>query len=781
MFKRISFFILLLMTKVAMAQSTIGQDTKSFGSFFTLAPSDKSWQLLGMLFGNMGNLLPKEPMTVLGIMFKEFNNAILVLAVIVVSYAIIMGVISTAHEGEFLGKKFNSVWVPIRSVLGIGLLIPTKLGYCVLQLFMMWIVVQGIGAADQLWATAYNASVNPGGGFQVPLTGLYEQGGSGSTAQTDAGSSSGSQFSMQFLTYRAMQLAMCTAYYAKDYPNGGTFQKPSESLQWSMKSGSISISVNNTLVYNYPAVSPTDAGCGSIKINLPATNAQGNFKNSSFSVSKIKSLMTDALNTVQGAASQWVKSDCIGDGSCTAEAGQVISAGNLLVQGIQNAGAPPGHQSASGSPDLTGNAVKFGWIYAGTFYWELAKDTYGTDRISYLSNSAKISPPKTVSAGTGNAPYANTSWTNFQQEMGNYAKDNPTVNASLAKMNGDQLSDSWGSGGGGPLRTLTNWIVTAFTHILTGVNPTSVINGDFIKNTKNAIIQIQQFGNRIVNSVEMVWFIVLLSLGVILMLNALPSSGMIMPIFGKLLTIALVIAVFISFVLVIFLVAGLTMSVYVPLIPYLIFFFTAFGWLMAVIETMLAAPLVALGLTHPEGHEVYGRAEPALMLITNVFLRPTFMIFGLIVGTILTYVGVTFLNGTFSYFVLNAEIHGQVYSGASIHTGDAGAGPFQIIMYLAIYIGIVIVIINKSYSLIHLIPDQVMRWIGNQQQFGQYDEGEKEVAGKADSAAKAGGEQAKLIQEKQGQMAKQALESGQGPSDDQAMEGEDGGGGSGGE
>ncbi len=42
----------------------------------------------------------------------------------------------------------------IRSTLGLALLIPKASGYCLMQIFVMWVVVQGVGAADKIWEAA---------------------------------------------------------------------------------------------------------------------------------------------------------------------------------------------------------------------------------------------------------------------------------------------------------------------------------------------------------------------------------------------------------------------------------------------------------------------------------------------------------------------------------------------------------------------------------------------------------------------------------------------------
>lgn len=156
------------------------------------------------------------------------------------------------------------------------------------------------------------------------------------------------------------------------------------------------------------------------------------------------------------------------------------------------------------------------------------------------------------------------------------------------------------------------------------------------------------------------------------------------------------------------LVMGVTLSIYVPLIPFMLFTFGVIGWLIFVIEAMAAAAVIALGITHPEGHPLLGRSEAALNLLMGVFLRPVLMIVGLVAGMVLSYIAIDILNYGFSYLV-----------NTTYHSFDvaSGAGQFNIIKQIAvmlIYTFTVVSLINQSFSLIFRVPDQFLTYIGGQ-------------------------------------------------------------------
>jgi len=145
--------------------------------------------------------------------------------------------------------------------------------------------------------------------------------------------------------------------------------------------------------------------------------------------------------------------------------------------------------------------------------------------------------------------------------------------------------------------------------------------------------------------------------------------------------------------------AGGLLAVYTPLIPYVIFTFGAIAWMISAVEAMVAGPLVALGIISPSGHEIMGKAEPALLLLFAIFLRPSLMIFGLIAAMLLATVVVTMIGATFNYIFQGTLIPSDIIS---------------LIFILVAYIGLILAGLNKCFAVINLIPQQVMRWISGQ-------------------------------------------------------------------
>ena len=188
---------------------------------------------------------------------------------------------------------------------------------------------------------------------------------------------------------------------------------------------------------------------------------------------------------------------------------------------------------------------------------------------------------------------------------------------------------------------------------------------------------------------------------------------------------------------------GATLGVYIPMVPYVIFLTTAFGWMMAVIEAIVGAPILALGMVHPSQDEL-GKVAPGLAILANIFLRPTLMIFGFILASTLVRAGLSMLNFSFQ---------------TVLHSSVPIPSIFSIIAILGLYVGLVLAIVNQSFTLIYDLPNKIFRWMGGQSE--QHPGAEKmtgEAKGQFDSAASKGQETVGKMQTAAGGMSNKGVE-----------------------
>ena len=97
----------------------------------------------------------------IAMLFGGLNAAILFLGSLVAGYGILSGIAQTAHDGEMLGRRFSSLWVPIRVAIGLAAIVPLGNGFCGAQVVVNQVAQMGIGVGANIWSQ-YVAHASPG-------------------------------------------------------------------------------------------------------------------------------------------------------------------------------------------------------------------------------------------------------------------------------------------------------------------------------------------------------------------------------------------------------------------------------------------------------------------------------------------------------------------------------------------------------------------------------------------------------------------------------------------
>ena len=187
--------------------------------------------------------------------------------------------------------------------------------------------------------------------------------------------------------------------------------------------------------------------------------------------------------------------------------------------------------------------------------------------------------------------------------------------------------------------------------------------------------------------------------------------------------------------------AGAMLALYVPLYPMMIFLFCVLSWFMAVVEAMVAGPLIAIGLTHPKGHsEILSKAEQAMMLLLSVFLRPVLIIISLFVACGICYVGIRVAMTGFAV-ALSTVIDGGNASAGIIDTVDSAADNHypltHIVTYpalIALMVILILKVMEQSFSIMSTLPNQILMWIGGPATSDQSLNAMRQVQGQIGSA-----------------------------------------------
>ncbi len=833
MLRYIILFLLSLLPRLVFAASTgptaVGAAPSTAPSLFNPPATDLSIGYLGDIFGVVDGVLHGSGSQILGTMFGVFNSAVLTMGAIVVMYTLIVSTLNTAQQGSVLGEKWSSVWIPIRTVAGFALMAPKASGYSFIQIFVMWVVVQGVGAADTVWDAALTYLARGGTIIQA-------------SNPASLGLNSGSQLiNPVAANIFKSQVCMYGIYnsltnHAQDNPtNIITYPDFTGSVVVTgVQSGLAPPNICAQSVCTNPTCTENPSAPGCPKAMLCDCNGQVQFPGATAVAMNSNGTSGTNYAGVCGNASWDLAFDqngglAGGAPSPTSPFGQInnpssigagtnVSGGQVgggsdsrsiavqqivldtqpLAQAVANIIVPPNNlisptggsnlpsmqQQLSGRTDVAGAAVDYmaimlpylytvanganqaainlltaneatGWILAGSYYYDLVSLNKQTSAVENSVPSTNYTGNFSGCPGTGGALCVKDySALNTYLQAGSVICNGDTSSSSNAAQN-TNINDfvCWntqnipqtntGNSGQSAVGTLGLKVAIGifalgplFIGAITMLGPIAplmaIILGGFLDvvNHVNALtspgveplLAIADLGNTIVNWVEAIW---LSGTILVFLTSAIMSISLCVNPLGMAYATAMMwflpmmIAIFMAM-----LVAGATMAYYVPLIPFILFLFASIGWFAAVIEAMIASPIVALGIVNPEGHDVFGQAQHAILILANVFLRPTLIIFGFIFAAILSHVALWLLN--------------QGYTNVVPHEEHDFMQLLSMVVLTVIYVGIVLTVMNRCFALIHEIPNKVMRWIGGgPEEFGEASHGQQ-VAQIASSGASAG-------------------------------------------
>ncbi|MGD9152673.1 MAG: DotA/TraY family protein [Gammaproteobacteria bacterium] len=652
-------------------------------SFFAIAHKDISVGILQSIFGHMTGLFDGATPGILNTMFRQFNLAIMILSLFVIVYVVIISIINTAHQGEFLGKKLDSMWVPLRLLAGFCLVVPFPCGYSAIQWIMMWVVLQGVGAADSLWNSVCKYLSNSD---NTLMSVSMNQG----------------QFSTNSINEsRDLLKVLVAMHLGKGHIEQATFD------------GGANVGYNFYYYDSYPA---NPVVLGSIKWPSPT---DGDEKTAAISRGMYN--MVQSLDkTSQQIVNKTFPKDANGN---VDEPNPLLTTLSYLQSQYLDAmeKQQEQHEEESQSKpkdEFWDKASTGGWMAAGMYYYNIAN----------RNNDA--------AAATTDVMNSDVTGKNIKLDYDKSRIDTDKDSDSFTYVKliyndatGADFFSANVSGDGDTSADVNNLLGEKL------VQPISK-NMDQYDTDKNStsgavdpLIYIQVFGYWILTIVTIIWGVVIAGLTAAAV--AFTAVSYFVPAISTLYHVGVLLLLPVFGLLAALFGVAMFMAFYIPMIPYIVFTFAAIGWMIAVFETMLAAPMVAIGLADPHAqHEVLGRAEPALQMLANVFLRPSLMIFGLIGGMILARAATGLVFKTF-YTVVQTAIY---------NLNNFVVSAIGLVITLCMLLLIIMAIVNRCFSLIHIIPDRILSWIGWQAQFGQYSQApEQEIKQGFKSAAGAAG------------------------------------------
>jgi hypothetical protein len=157
--------------------------------------------------------------------------------------------------------------------------------------------------------------------------------------------------------------------------------------------------------------------------------------------------------------------------------------------------------------------------------------------------------------------------------------------------------------------------------------------------------------------------------------------------------------------------AGFILYYIVPFLPFMYFFFAVGAWVKTIFEAMVGVPLWALAHIRIDGNGLPGDAAMGgYYLLLEIFLRPILMVFGLVAGMMIFAAQVNVLHDIWQIVVNN--VAGADRVGATAAEFEVIRSEIDALFYTIIYAIIVYLVALSSFKLIDLIPNHILRWIG---------------------------------------------------------------------
>jgi conjugal transfer/type IV secretion protein DotA/TraY len=667
-------FGLFVISTAASAQSSV-----SMGDIQNAAnrSGDKSMSLLELVYGSVVH----NPLAsgggaggMIAQLFLVLNSCMLAVGAIWAMYHFGSAMIATGQDGEFMGQKKSSPWFIIRLGVGFTGLVPIFGGYCGAQMVMLWGTMLGVGIAN-LSLDAAVSVLNSGG----------------SMIATPA--------SPQATT---LAKALFEANLCAQAANTAIANMPNDSgVSVDSAENFTAITTSNKVVL----MNQRGLSCGGAEIDitqpptLPSYDGMAVYSLDPGSIySQMLSAHQSALNTLQStlsAAAQAYVSSVNGQAQ-PADPQNTINQAALQYQTTISQAISNSSTAISGLASvIQSNLQRDGWIMMGAWYQTFAQ---ANSQVTTLANATAAAVPGT---DADNMPYPQL-----------YRK----VSATYAQQNQQDASTS-------TTQSLVSNLTTGTTdpkNFLSKIFPGQQIvqmainlnSGQGPAGSTNPLIGMKNLGDYILDAgwtalgAYAVWkglegasdSNVGKLIGVV---GDVATGGMLGAAKGAAKGVLDALAPFVVIMCITLFFFGAMLSIYIPMLPFIIWFSGVLSWYAVVGESMVASPLWAMTHLDGEGEGMGQRPTHGYIFLLNVMFRPVFMEIGFVLAGAGIVVLGTLLNTMFGVAMQNAQY-------------DSTTGLVSIIGYIVLYVGMCQTLCNSTFSLIHIVPDQVFSWVGGQ-------------------------------------------------------------------
>jgi len=697
------------------------------------ACTDRSVSMLRDIFGPVIDALVQgtDPNTVaasanvIATMMSFFNSGILVIGSLIVSYVAMMGITNTANDGEAMGKSWSSLWTPVRIVAGGAVLLPTASGFSFIQLIVMLFALWGVGFANGTYKAGMAIGIlSPNGVVQ---------------GVNDPGQFYGLRdFAKQYLAAAYCAKTANTLYRAPD-GTGPQVMASGTADKTMTKSGRTEYLFeikDRNIVTNLAGGAPF---CGTVKIATYAAQASSDATGIETALEQLRTSTQTAKVTaaasMMGKLDAWINSPAwpkrIGDAGwdqvdstefnkIVNEAEQSVATALMAQMSTGETGIKTGFQSFASS--LTDE----GWAMAGGWFQRVG-EVRGRIASTLAESVGSVSAPSfSALPSDAAASELTSSVTTVTEAINRKAETKANFNPSANGLNDltnvmplDAKSDvnigSIQTDVDSKISLYVNGLMESMVQIVTGAGGTGVtplcgtagtmggsLNrmkcvGDYLTVARAGIgaadvaIKTSATALRVVagalSSVKGVG-------------TGLDLDKIVTPIWDWVIEVPVKqLAMMASYIEPM----AFYFGVFLPSLPYTIFMIVVVGWVLAVVQSLIAAPLWAVMHMTPD-RTFIGSQTQGYLLLLSLFARPALSVVGLFAAILVSDPIIDFIaHGFFS-------MRGAVVTS----TGTVGViASFLTFAWWFMVFGLTLLpVLYMTFGLPQILPDHVLKWIG---------------------------------------------------------------------
>lgn len=701
--------VLIALTAISGTAFAAPPSAESF--FETPDPTkDLAFTFLSHVFGDLNNFwdgasTPGSKTVIheaLHAMLSLYSMAMMVIAVIIVLYYVLTVIAEAAQTGTPFGRRFNSIWAPIRLVVALGLLVPLGSGLNSAQYITLWTAKMGSGLASQSWKILSEKIVaSPADDFVIQ----------------------GFDATWMWDTVTSIFLAeVCAKGYNKVNPDSTQIQRVPLKYE---------NATDNSLVYHV-TWAPTDLSkvtneCGSLSIKIdnhketPSTLDPDSIiipevVPATDTYQAITETMDTLLDEIDSIAQTYVDYKIsVGGSSGTNPSDTVFNQlktlsetqAQALITRIENLYSDTVETRVD---QLVENSVEKGWIFAGLYYINIGRLIQKAEKPKRQLIPLVSLPTNTVKEADDGTPVtrffgwlvgnANTEVHQALVDASSYLEARRSeidiseyISDNSITAEGDDFSACKALNLEGIMGTLSCLIYKMIV-------PEQLIRLR-AEPTLDPMTTLVSAGATIVEHSKVVFVVGFVAIAAAKVLEAVSSFIKAIPAAGVLVGLASIAEAaghLLIFIGLLGFGAGLVLFFLLPLFPFMYFFFAVVGWVMEIFEAVVAMPLWALSHLRIDGDGMPGSAAiNGYFLLFSILTRPFLIVIGLLGGFLVFGAGAYLLQNLFDPLL------------DVTHTGVDG---IELLVLTLIYSYICYMLGVSCFKMVDTIPNQILRWIG---------------------------------------------------------------------